>query len=383
MPLLPKSRLGRVLLGIFATVLVIVVVLIGSTGWLDALGAAPEGERLARIRRSPNYRDGAFRNPDSTSLGAPGSTWKMLRQWLGGREQRVPPAPMPIVTLTRADFAQPPASGLRATWLGHSTILVEIDGARLLFDPVWARRASPSSLIGPKRFHAPPLPLDQLPPLDAIVASHDHYDHLDRGVVRALARSAAQSRARFVVPLGVGAHLERWGVAADRITELDWSESITVGPIRLTATPARHFSGRGLTDRDHTLWASWSVTGPRHRVFHSGDTGPFAGFADVGAALGPFDLTFIKIGAYGETWPDIHLTPEQAVDVHAMVRGKMLLPMHWGTFNMAFHAWDEPAERVVAAAGTSTRLIMPRPGESVEPATARPVEPWWRAVRAK
>jgi L-ascorbate metabolism protein UlaG (beta-lactamase superfamily) len=383
MPLLPKSRLGRVLLGIFATVLVIVVVLIGSTGWLDALGAAPEGERLARIRRSPNYRDGAFRNPDSTSLGAPGSTWKMLRQWLGGREQRVPPAPMPIVTLTRADFAQPPASGLRATWLGHSTILVEIDGARLVFDPVWARRASPSSLIGPKRFHAPPLPLDELPPLDAIVASHDHYDHLDRGVVRALARSAAQSRARFVVPLGVGAHLERWGVAADRITELDWSESITVGSIRLTATPARHFSGRGLTDRDHTLWASWSVTGPRHRVFHSGDTGPFAGFADVGAALGPFDLTFIKIGAYGETWPDIHLTPEQAVDVHAMVRGKMLLPMHWGTFNMAFHAWDEPAERVVAAAGTSTRLIMPRPGESVEPATARPVERWWRAVRAK
>jgi L-ascorbate metabolism protein UlaG (beta-lactamase superfamily) len=383
MPLLPKSRLGRVLLGIFATVLVIVVVLIGSTGWLDALGAAPEGERLARIRRSPNYRDGAFRNPDSTSLGAPGSTWKMIRQWLGGREQRVPPAPMPIVSLTGADFAQPPASGLRATWLGHSTILVEIDGARLVFDPVWARRASPSSLIGPKRFHAPPLPLDQLPPLDAIVASHDHYDHLDRGVVRALARSAAQSRARFVVPLGVGAHLERWGVAADRITELDWSESITVGPIRLTATPARHFSGRGLTDRDHTLWASWSVTGPRHRVFHSGDTGPFAGFADVGAALGPFDLTFIKIGAYGETWPDIHLTPEQAVDVHAMVRGKMLLPMHWGTFNMAFHAWDEPAERVVAAAGTSTRLIMPRPGESVEPATARPVEPWWRAVRAK
>src|SRR5687767_10819551 len=133
MPLLPKSRLGRVLLGIFATVLVIVVVLIGSTGWLDALGAAPEGERLARIRRSPNYRDGAFRNPDSTSLGAPGSTWKMIRQWLGGREQRVPPAPMPIVSLTGADFAQPPASGLRATWLGHSTILVEIDGARLLF----------------------------------------------------------------------------------------------------------------------------------------------------------------------------------------------------------------------------------------------------------
>ena len=381
MPPLPRSRLGRVLLAILAAVLVIVIVLIGSTGWLDALGAAPEGERLARIRRSPNYRDGAFQNPDATNLAATGSTWKSIRQWLGGHEQRVPPGPMPIVALTRADFATPPVSGLRATWLGHSTVLVEVDGARILFDPVWARRASPSSLIGPERFHAPPLSLDELPPLDAIVASHDHYDHLDREVVRALARSVAQSRARFVVPLGVGAHLERWGVAADRITELDWSESAAVGPLTFTATPARHFSGRALGDRNHTLWASWSVAGPRHRVFHSGDTGPFPGFADIGTAHGPFDLTLIKIGAYGETWPDIHLTPEQAADAHAKLRGTSLLPIHWGTFNLAFHAWDEPAERVVAAAIAGTRLIMPKPGESVEPATPRPIDPWWRRVR--
>lgn len=307
MPLLPRSRVRRVLVAILATVLALVIVLIGSTGWLDALGAAPRGERLARIRRSPNYRDGAFRNPEATSLGTPGSTWTTLRRWLAGHEQRTPPGPMPIVSLTRADFATAPASGLRATWLGHSTVLVEMDGARILFDPVWARRASPSSLVGPQRFHEPPLTLEDLPPLDAIVASHDHYDHLDRGVVRALARSATQSGARFVVPLGVGAHLERWGVPAERITELDWSESATIGPLRFTATPARHFSGRGLTDRNHTLWASWSVSGPRHRVFHSGDTGPFPGFADIGAAHGPFDLTLIKIGAYGETWPDIHL----------------------------------------------------------------------------
>ena len=383
MPFLPRTRKRRVLLGILAALLLVVLVLAGSTGWLDALGAAPAGERLARIRRSPNYRDGAFRNPEATSVASTGSTWQTIRQWLGGHEQRVPPGPLPVVTLTRADFARPPASGLRATWLGHSTVLVEIDGARILFDPVWARRASPSSLVGPKRFHAPPLALGELPPLDAIVASHDHYDHLDREVVRALARDPAQSRARFVVPLGVGAHLEKWGVAADRIVELDWSESAAVGPLTLTATPARHFSGRGLGDRNHTLWASWSVAGPAHRVFHSGDTGPFAGFADIGARHGPFDLTLVKIGAYGETWPDIHLTPEQAVDVHAKLRGRVLLPIHWGTFNLAFHAWDEPAERVVAAAAGGTRLVMPKPGESVEPAMARPVEPWWRAVRER
>jgi L-ascorbate metabolism protein UlaG (beta-lactamase superfamily) len=371
-------------LATFIVVVAVVLVLVASTGWLDALGAAPAGERLARIRRSPNYRDGAFRNPEATSLAASGGTWDMLERWLGGHEQRTPPGPMPIVTLGRADFERQPASGLRATWLGHSTVLVEIDGARILFDPVWARRASPSSLVGPKRFHPPPLALDELPPLDAVIASHDHYDHLDRGVVRALARSAAQSRARFVVPLGVGAHLERWGVAPERITELDWSESTTVGPLTLTATPARHFSGRGLNDRNHTLWASWSVAGPRHRVFHSGDTGPFGGMAAIGAAHGPFDLTLIKIGAYGEGWPDIHLTPEQAVDAHAKVRGELLLPIHWGTFNLAFHAWDEPAERVVAAAGAhGARLVMPRPGESIEPALAPAVRPGWREVRAR
>jgi L-ascorbate metabolism protein UlaG (beta-lactamase superfamily) len=382
MPNLPRSRLARVLIAVAGVLAVIVVALVASTGWLDALGAAPTGERLARIRRSPNYRDGAFRNPETTSLGVEGGTWDMLRRWIAGHEQRVPPGPLPIVTLTRADFERPPASGLRATWLGHATVLVEIDGARILFDPVWARRASPSTLIGPKRFHAPPLPLEELPPLDAIVASHDHYDHLDRDVVRALARSAGQAGARFVVPLGVGGHLERWGVAPDRITELDWSEATTVGPLTLTATPARHFSGRGLNDRNHTLWASWAVAGPRHRVFHSGDTGPFPGFAAIGGAHGPFDLTLVKIGAYGEGWPDIHLTPEQAVAAHSALRGDLLLPIHWGTFNLAFHSWDEPAERVVAAAvAGGTRLVMPKPGESIEPAHAPPVQPWWKSVR--
>lgn len=326
MSLIPRTRFRRVLLTITVVLLSIVIALVWSTRWLDTLGAAPKGERLARIQRSPNYRDGAFQNPDATRLTANGGTWQMLRRWLGGKEQRVPLRPVPILARTRADFDRPPSSGLRATWLGHSSVLVEIDGARILFDPVWARRASPSSLIGPTRFFAPPLALKDLPPLDAIITSHDHYDHLDRDVVRALAIDPAQSRARFVVPLGVGAHLGRWGVPAVRITELDWQESVTVGPLTLTATPARHFSGRGLFNRNHTLWASWSVKGPTHRVFHTGDTGPFAGFSDIGSQHGPFDLTLMKIGAYDDSWPDIHLNPEQAVEAHASLRGKVLLP---------------------------------------------------------
>jgi L-ascorbate metabolism protein UlaG (beta-lactamase superfamily) len=357
-----------------------VLALVLSTGGLDVMGGTPTGERLARMQRSPNYRDGQFHNSDTTELGVEGSVGSSLKRWLFGPEERHPPAPIPTVKLTRADFATPPASGLRATWLGHSTVLVEIDGLRLLFDPVWATRASPSSLIGPKRFFEVPLGVDELPALDAVVASHDHYDHLDRDVVKALAR--AQPSMRFIVPLGVGAHLEKWGVAPERVTDLDWWERTTLGTLTLTATPARHFSGRGLSDQNHTLWSSWSVRGPVHRVFHSGDTGPFPGFARIGEAEGPFDLTLLKIGSYGEGWPDIHVTPEQAVDANSQLRGRAMLPIHWGTFNLAFHAWDEPAERVVTAALVrGTKLFMPRPGESIEPSLAPDTTRWWREVK--
>jgi L-ascorbate metabolism protein UlaG (beta-lactamase superfamily) len=360
-----------------------------STGWLAAFGARPAGARQARIARSRQWQGGAFRNPIPTRLTAPGSVARSLRLQVLGREQRVPPGPVPVEVPGRMALAAPPASGLRATWLGHATALLDVDGARVLVDPVWAERASPSTLVGPKRFHAPPLALADLPPLDAVVVSHDHYDHLDMRAVQALAADPRQAGLRFVAPLGVGAHLERWGVAPARVTELDWGEATQVGPpaypLTLTAAPARHFSGRGPGDAlgtgNPTLWASWVIAGPRHRVFFSGDTGPWDGFAEVGARYGPFDLTLVKVGAYGPTWPDIHLTPEQAVAVHRQVRGRVLLPVHWGTFNLAFHAWDEPAERVLAAAqAAGVPLALPRPGQPVEPARLPPLEAWWRAV---
>jgi L-ascorbate metabolism protein UlaG (beta-lactamase superfamily) len=349
------------------------------TTFLAAFGANPTGDRLARIQRSPQFRDGKFRNPVETNKMVPGAFWTMLRRQFTGGEQRVPPAAPPIDTLTTASFAQPPASGLRVTWLGHATALIEIDGHRVLVDPVWSGRASPSQRFGPKRFHPPPIPLHALPRLDAIVLTHDHYDHLDMAAVQMLMGSVTQERVPFIAPLGVGAHLERWGIVASRITELDWWETTTVGRLTLAAGSARHFSGRGPTGGDRTLWASWSIIGPAHRVFHSGDTGPFDAIAENGRRYGPFDLTMIKIGAYGETWPDIHLTPEQAVRAHTLVQGRLLLPIHWGTFNLAHHAWSEPAERVLAAATVSgVPIVIPRPGQPVEPATPPRVVEWWR-----
>jgi L-ascorbate metabolism protein UlaG (beta-lactamase superfamily) len=258
--------------------------------------------------------------------GRAGSSLGSLKRQLTSKAQRVPPGPLPVVSRTPADFSTAPASGLRVTWFGHATTLIEIDGHRVLVDPVWGERISPSQAFGPKRFHPAPMPLHVMPRLDAIVLTHDHYDHLDMYSIGTLVRSVTQEKVPFIMPLGVGAHLERWGVPASRIIELDWWETAPVGALTIAAGSARHFSGRGLTSGNRTLWASWSIIGPTHRVFHSGDTGPFDGLADNGRRYGPYDVAFIKIGAYDDLWPDIHLTPEQAVRACTLVQGKLLFP---------------------------------------------------------
>ena len=341
---------------------------------LPAFGAKPSGERRARAERSGHFKDGAFVNLEPTHMLMPGTFGEMIHHQFFGDEQRVPPKPPPVLKRTAADYATPPASGLRATWIGHATVLVEIDGKRILTDPVFSQRCSPVSFIGPERFAPPPIALGALPPIDAVVISHDHYDHLDMDTVTALAERGTQ----FVVPLGIGAHLERWGIAAKQITDLDWHERKLLGDLQLTATPARHYSGRGVLGGNATLWSSWVIAGPKHRVFFSGDTGYSAQFAKIGAAHGPFDLTLIKVGASDPTWQQIHMSPEEAVKTHRDVRGRVLLPVHWGTFNLAYHDWYEPADRVLKAARQADIMIaLPRLGELVEPAGTVPSAKWW------
>jgi L-ascorbate metabolism protein UlaG (beta-lactamase superfamily) len=352
-----------------------------------SFGAGPTGDRLARIQRSPQYRDGAFRNDLPTRTFRPGAILPMLRDTLrrADRLRRAPAAAPPLVRPAAAEPGDAPASGLRLTWLGHATVLAEIDGHRVLFDPVFGERCSPFTFAGPRRLHPVPVPLAELGSVDAVVVSHDHYDHLDMPTIRGLAASGAV----FAVPLGVGAHLEHWGVPTRRIRELDWQESTRVGELTLTATPGQHFCGRGLINRSRTLWASWVAAGPRHRIYHSGDTGYFPGFAKIGSHHGPFDATMVQIGAYSsEYWPDIHMTPEEGVQAHRDLSGGsprgVMLPIHWGTFNLAPHPWEEPAERTVArAAGAGVTVAVPRPGESFEPEGAIPGEPWWQAVAAR
>ncbi len=376
----PRRGRSRLLRLVLRGAVALVVLLLVSAGVLwaiawDAIGSRPSGERLERIVQSPQWSDGAFRNRLPRVDGPYG---EMLREFVfGGSDYRFPVSAIPTVSRTAADFLSPPASGLRVTWLGHSTLLLEIDGQRVLIDPVWGERVSPFTFLGPKRFYQPPLALDALPAIDAVVISHDHYDHLDMPTVKALITRDVL----FVVPLGVGSHLEHWGVPPARIRELDWWDTTVVGEITLTATPARHFSGRGVNDAGATLWSGWAITTDTHRVYYSGDTSLDEFMAEIGTRLGPFDLTMIEAGAYDALWADVHLGPEQAVRAHQLVRGKVLLPVHWGLFDLALHGWTEPIERVlVAAEAAGVAVATPRPGESVEPSALSTQNRWWPMV---
>lgn len=347
---------------------------------LPAMGARPTGERAARVSASPQFDGRRFRNSMPSSVVPAQSGRKILREMLFGGQRRKPAGPVPVVTPSGWDQAVSAPDGLHAVWLGHASTLLEIEGRRILVDPVWSVRCSPSALVGPRRLHPMPVGLHELPPLDAILISHDHYDHLDLATVRELAR---RQSAPFLVPLGVGAHLDRWRVPAERIVELDWNNSIVLAGLRFTLAEARHFSGRAFS-RNETLWGSWAICGNHRKVFYTGDTGYFPGFADLGRDHGPFDLTLIQIGAYSPYWPDIHMTPEEAVATHLDLRGGVLVPVHWATFNLAPHSWNEPVDRIWREAKEKdVRLTVPRPGERVDADDPAEVDGWWQDLSAR
>ena len=367
--------LKRILIAL--SLLIIVAAAIGGTvGWW--LSVPISDADLTRIAANPQFEDGRFRN-DEKQAGYD-FTWSSAKRQFFGEEQREPLDEMPVVQISPELLERTPAPGARLAWLGHSGVMVEIDGVRILTDPVFAERASPFGFAGPKRFHPSPIQLKELQGIDAVVISHNHYDHLDKETILHL----APKNTKFFVPLGNGGLLRSWGIAGTQINEFEWGDSATIRGVTIHSTPSRHYSNRGLLDYKKTLWSSWTIIGPQHRVFFSGDSGYTKSFAETGSRFGPFDATIIKVGSYGpgQAWQDIHMVPEDSIRTHKDLQGRAMLPVHWGTFNLGMHEWKEPIVRAQnSAKQNGVDLFTPQIGEWVELDGSFISSNWWEAVR--
>ncbi len=333
-----------------------------------------------KLNNSPLYSDGRYNhNSDKSSMSftdAAASAW----DFLFSGNNRTPDRPLPSQPVDLSWFNHLSENQLNVTWLGHSSLMINIDGFKILTDPVFEKRVS---ILGPTRFNGEmPIDINQLPQIDAMIISHNHYDHLNKFSVLKLKDKTNM----FIVPLGVGARLIEWGVAEDRIVELNWLEehildNTEAGKLRVIATPAQHFSGRSLTDRNKTLWASWVIKGAHHNIFFSGDSGFFSGLKEIGETYGPFNMTFIECGAYNEAWHGVHMFPEETVKAHLDLKGHILHPIHWATFNLSLHPWYEPMQRLTAAADAAhVKTATPVVGETTVYDTDIADRKWWKPI---
>jgi L-ascorbate metabolism protein UlaG (beta-lactamase superfamily) len=335
------------------------------------------GKKTARHAHSPQYRDGKFRNVvpiEKISLREMlPLLWRVLTK---NTQLTVPATPIPLQHLSASALINAPNASLFR--LGHSTVLLKLNNDFWLTDPVFSNRVSPVQWAGPKRFHAPPISIEELPRIKGVILSHDHFDHLDRHAVIQLTPKVDM----FIAPLGVGDRLIAWGIDPAKVRQLDWWENTTFGGVKLVATPARHTSGRTMTDSDQTLWASWVIIAGDTKLYFSGDTGYHDDFKTIGDRYGPFDMTFIENGAYNLQWAGMHMQPEQTLQAHIDLKGKCLLPVHNGTFDLAFHPWTEPFERITTLARQAgVKLATPTIGEGISLRHPHDTRPWWKTTQ--
>ena len=322
---------------------------------------------------SPQRRDGKFHNVVPRQRAGVVKTLRLAWYALTQKpDTTVPRAPIPVQRLDAAGLAAAPDASLFR--LGHSTLLMKLAGEFWLTDPVFSERASPVQWAGPKRFHAPPISIAELPPIKGVILSHDHSDHLDSAAVLELAPKVDM----FISPLGVGDRLIAWGIPAAKVRQLDWWQQTALAGVRFVAAPAQHFSGRSLSDSGSTLWASWVILAGDLRLFFSGDTGYHADFKTIGERFGPFDVTLMETGAYDAQWPDVHMQPEETLQAHLDLQGRWLMPVHNGTFDLALHAWHEPFDRIHALAQAhGVSLATPGMGERLSLAQPQAGQRWW------
>ena len=337
-------------------------------------GGKPKGERLARIESAFNYKNGKFRNLVLTKMDMNFKEgMKVMGEFMKNDHRRNPEKSLPVKPFIFSS-TKPMDKAATITWFGHSAILLEIEGYRIFLDPMLGPAASPVPFFTRRFPYESPIPIDSIPPIDAVIFSHDHYDHLDYQSIQKIKDRVGH----FFVPLGLGAHLERWGVSSEKITELNWWEEMPFKHFTFVCTPSRHFSGRALTDRDKTLWASWVIRGKHNNLFFSGDSGYFDGFKEIGNKYGPFDLTMLECGQYNKRWQAIHMMPEETAQANVDLKGKVMLPIHWGAFNLSLHDWDDSVIRVRnKAEELGVTVATPMIGQRWTIDTEVPSDPWW------
>jgi L-ascorbate metabolism protein UlaG (beta-lactamase superfamily) len=341
-----------------------------------AFGGKPTEAQKERYKQSGLYKNGKFKNqiPTSMDMGL-GELASTFAEFIKGSPDRQPATNIPVKRIDSLDIAGYSGEDTRLTWFGHSAFLLEIDGMNILLDPMFSNSPAPHPWLGPKRyFEELPIEIEKLPYIDAVIISHDHYDHLDYESILKLKDKVSE----FYVPLGIGPHLAEWGVADSKINELNWGEEAEYKSLRLICAPARHFSGRGILDRNSTLWSSWIIEGSR-KIYFSGDSGYGPHFNEIGEKYGPFDFAMLECGQYNKRWEALHMMPEQSAQAAIDLKADVMMPIHWGAFSLALHSWTDPVERVTAKAEElGVTVATPIIGQSfVLNGSTIPSERWW------
>ena len=363
------------MIGLLTVIGVLTLVGVSFVNLSPQFGGKSSELSLERIRKSPNFLNGAFKNQQETSVSS-GFKWKTIPQFFTDHNNKTPQQQLPYQKLAKSYFqgqhAQP-----RITWFGHSATLVEMQNLNIFIDPMLGDVPAPHPLLGSKRFQNElPIAIDSLPKIDVVLISHDHYDHLDYGSIVKLKNNVDQ----FFVPLGIKSHLVSWGVDDSKIKEFDWWESIHYKEVQFVSTPARHFSGRGITNRNSTLWCSWVLKSTTTNIFFSGDSGYGNHFKEIGNMYGPFDFAMMECGQYNEQWAQIHMMPEETIQASIDIQSKLTMPIHWGSFKLALHSWDDPIVRASKKANElNVNLTTPKVGESVVLNVSIPTDKWWQA----
>ncbi len=372
-----KQRKRRLMIVLKIIVLLLLLMVAVNLFFILApqFGAKPSKERLEKLAVNSIYSGGKFSNAENKPVILPKSYGKMIKQQFGKNPNRLPDIPLPS---SLPHFGNDTLSDdLSLIWLGHSTLLIRMSGTTIITDPVFSKRASPVSFIGPKQFPTTQtITVDDLPAIDIVLISHDHFDHLDYHTIKQIQAGVK----RFIVPLGIRDHLMKWGVPSEKIVESDWWDHNEVSGLQFICTPAQHFSGRRKQD-NKTLWSSWIIRQAEKSVFYCGDSGYGNHFKEIGEKYGPFTITLMESGAYGKYWPYIHMLPEETVQAHIDLKGEVLLPIHWSKYNLAFHPWKEPINRLTQKAQElDVQVTTPRIGESFSPTENTPVNHWWKGI---